>query len=84
MYIWIFNNSVNIWRDYESAALIMANDTISMSTLAAYYISGIPYDIIHAASTVIFLIVLAKPMLTKLDRVKKKYGLLLKGRNSFN
>lgn len=66
------------------AALIMANDTISMSTLAAYYISGIPYDIIHAASTVIFLIVLAKPMLTKLDRVKKKYGLLLKGRNSFN
>ena len=30
------------------AALIMANDTISMSTLAAYYISGIPYDIIHA------------------------------------
>ena len=66
------------------AALIMANDTISMSTLAAYYISGIPYDIIHAASTVIFLIVLANPMLTKLDRVKKKYGLLLKGRNSFN
>ena len=55
-----------------------------MSTLAAYYISGIPYDIIHAASTVIFLIVLAKPMLTKLDRVKKKYGLLLKGRNSYN
>ena len=66
------------------AALILANDTISMSTLAAYYISGIPYDIIHAASTVIFLIVLAKPMLTKLDRVKKKYGLLLKGRNSYN
>lgn len=66
------------------AALIMANDTISMSTLAAYYISGIQYDIIHAASTVIFLIVLAKPMLTKLDRVKKKYGLLLKGRNSYN
>ena len=66
------------------ASLIMANDTISMSTLAAYYISGIPYDIIHAASTVIFLIVLAKPMLTKLDRVKKKYGLLLKGRNSYN
>ena len=66
------------------AALIMANDTIYMSTLAAYYISGIPYDIIHAASTVIFLIVLAKPMLTKLDRVKKKYGLLLKGRNSYN
>lgn len=66
------------------AALIMANDEISIPTLAAYYISGIPYDIIHAASTVIFLIVLAKPMLTKLDRVKKKYGLLLKGRNSYN
>lgn len=66
------------------AALIMANDEISISTLVAYYISGIPYDIIHAASTVIFLIVLAKPMLNKLDRVKKKYGLLLKGRNSYN
>lgn len=66
------------------ASLLMSGTEITVSTLAAYYLSGLPYDIIHALSTVIFLAVLAKPMLSKLDRVKKKYGLLLKGENSYN
>ncbi len=66
------------------ASLLLSGAEINLPSLAAYYISGLPYDIIHALSTVIFLAVLAKPMLTKLDRVKQKYGLLLKGENSYN
>ena len=31
-------------------------------------------DCVHAASTVFFLLVLAEPMLEKLDRIKIKYG----------
>lgn len=66
------------------AALVMSGIEINIPSLVAYYISGLPFDTIHAVSTVVFLMVLAKPMLTKLDRVKKKYGLILKGENSFN
>ncbi|BFT73839.1 ECF transporter S component [Paenibacillus sp. P36] len=40
------------------------------------YLQGIPFDLIHAASTVIFLYFIAKPMLSKLDRIKLKYGLI--------
>ena len=40
------------------------------------YLQGIPFDLIHAASTVIFLLVIAKPMLEKMDRIKMKYGLI--------
>ena len=66
------------------ASLLMSGAEITIPSLAAYYLSGLPYDAIHAISTVIFLAVLAKPMLGKLDRIKMKYGLLLKGENSYN
>ncbi len=65
------------------ASLIMAGSEINGTVLAACYLTGLPFDAIHGLSTVIFLALLAKPMLGKLDRVKKKYGLLLKEKNSF-
>ena len=40
------------------------------------YLHGLPFDIIHAAATVFFLIIMARPMLEKLDRIKTKYGLV--------
>ena len=42
----------------------------------AYYVPGWPMDLIHAAATVIFLLIAAEPMLEKLDRIKVKYGLV--------
>ena len=33
-------------------------------------------DSVHASATVIFLLLLAEPMLEKLDRIKVKYGLV--------
>ena len=58
------------------AAVLMfqAKPTIQMFYLA--YIQGIPFDLVHAAATVVFLFFIAKPMLEKLDRIKVKYGLL--------
>ena len=38
--------------------------------------TGFPMDCVHAAATVFFLLVLAEPMLEKLDRIKIKYGLV--------
>ena len=59
------------------AAAIMYNSaTLNWQMLKAYYISGLPMDLVHAAATVIFLLLAAEPMLEKLDRIKVKYGLV--------
>ncbi|MDR2492057.1 MAG: ATP-binding cassette domain-containing protein [Coriobacteriales bacterium] len=46
--------------------------------IVPHLISGIPFNLVHGAATVFFLIVVAKPMLEKLDRIKVKYGLVEK------
>jgi len=55
------------------AAEIMFQGYLTPQMLIASYIAGLPFDLIHAAGTVIFLWIAAKPMLLKLDRIKKKY-----------
>ena len=40
------------------------------------YLQGIPFDLVHAAATVTFMLVISQPMLEKLDRIKVKYGLV--------
>ena len=57
------------------SALLYAR-TLEWRVIAAYYITGFPMDCVHAAATVLFLLVLAEPMLEKLDRIKVKYGLV--------
>lgn len=58
------------------ASVIIFQSKITKETLIASYISGVPFDLIHAAATVIFLYIISEPMLEKLDRIKIKYGLL--------
>ncbi len=50
--------------------------SISLKTLMAYYITGLPMDLVHGFSTVIFIMLAAEPMLEKMDRIKVKYGLV--------
>ncbi|MDR3296466.1 MAG: ECF transporter S component [Clostridiales Family XIII bacterium] len=57
-----------------SVFMYQANPTWPM--FAAAYLTGFPFDLIHAVSTVFFLLVLAEPFLEKLDRIKHKYGLM--------
>ena len=59
-----------------AAALMYNSQTINWEMLKAYYVSGLPMDLIHAAATVIFILFAAEPMLEKLDRIKVKYGLV--------
>ena len=58
------------------AALFMSVYEFTWSGLLAVYISGVPVDLVHAASTFIFLWLGARPLLEKLQRIKIKYGLL--------
>ena len=59
-----------------AAALMYNSQTINWEMLKAYYVTGLPMDLIHAAATVIFIMIAAEPMLEKLDRIKVKYGLV--------
>lgn len=47
----------------------------SLKTILSVYGLALPFNAIHAASTGIFLLLLGKPMIEKLERVKIKYGL---------
>ena len=59
-----------------AAALMYNTQSINWEIILAYYVSGLPMDLIHAAATVIFIFLAAEPMLEKLDRIKVKYGLV--------
>ena len=59
-----------------AAALMYNSQSINWEIILAYYVSGLPMDLIHAAATVIFIFLAAEPMLEKLDRIKVKYGLV--------
>jgi energy-coupling factor transport system ATP-binding protein len=57
-----------------SVLIVQPNPTWEMLLLA--YLRGFPFDLIHAAATVVFMLILSQPMLEKLDRIKVKYGLV--------
>ncbi len=60
----------------DISSAMMATPNISLPAISAYLITGLPFNIVHAVATVFFLAVLAKPMIEKLERVKKKFGFL--------
>lgn len=60
----------------DTSTVFMSSQELTWQAFLAVYISGFPFNVIHAVSTVIFLFFLALPMERKLDRIKKKYGIL--------
>ncbi len=58
------------------ASVLMFSSKLNTNILIAAYLSGIPFDLVHAASTVIFLFFIEKPMIEKISRIKIKYGLI--------
>lgn len=58
----------------SSVLMFQPRPTKEMFYLA--YLQALPFDLIHASSTVFFLWFITKPMLEKLERIKSKFGLL--------
>lgn len=58
------------------ATIIMSQDRLNFSMIKTAYISGLPFDLVHGASTAFFLWFISEPMIEKLDRIKNKYGLI--------
>ena len=57
-----------------SAIIWQPNPTREMILTAIFY--GLPFNLVLAVATVLFIFLFAKPMLEKLDRIKMKYGLV--------
>ncbi|MEG2213811.1 MAG: ECF transporter S component, partial [Clostridiales bacterium] len=60
--------------DTATVLMYQANPTWPM-ILAAYGL-GLPFNIVHAVATMMFLWLIAGSMIEKLERIKHKYGLL--------
>lgn len=60
----------------DTASVVMSVSRITWEVLLAYYISGFWFNVIHGVSTVIFLFFLLGPMERKLERIRKKYGII--------
>jgi len=58
------------------AAVLMFQSNPKLPMFLAAYLQGIPFDLVHAVATIFFLMIIARPMLEKLDRIKVKYGLI--------
>lgn len=56
------------------ASAIMSGVVPDWKLLFVYWGSGLPFDLIHGATTCLFLLLGARPMLQKLERVKIKFG----------
>ncbi len=57
-------------------ATLSYTDKLTKEMLLATYAQGIPLDLIHAISTFVFLLIIAKPLLLRFERIKIKYGLM--------
>jgi uncharacterized membrane protein len=58
------------------ASVVMYSNKVTKSMVLAAFVSGIPYDTVHALSTVFFMYFLSDPMIEKLDRIRLKYGMI--------
>ena len=60
----------------DTCTVFTALSVLTPQSVLAVYISGILTNAIQAAVTAVTLLLLSKPLLKKLDRVSKKYGLM--------
>lgn len=62
----------------DTSTLVMVMNVVNMETVAAVYLAGLPVNAKHGIATAITLLVLGKPMIRKLERMKIKYGIFCK------
>ena len=59
-----------------SMVIWQSGSAMTGKMLLFMYLQGLPMDLVHAAATVTYILIIARPMLEKLDRIKVKYGLV--------
>ena len=49
---------------------------INTASVGTVYLAGVPFNAVHGLAVALTLLVLARPMINKLDRIKIKYGMM--------
>ena len=65
----LFSALTDLWTT------VAATGTLLPAAYLTFLISGIPFTLLYVVSNVLFLLLLARPILRKTDRLKLKYGL---------
>ena len=65
----VFSLGMDIW------VTLSAGDGFSLARYLAYAAAALPVTLAYAASSAIFLILLARPLLAKTERLRTKYGI---------
>ena len=60
----------------DTANVLIYQGHLNKGLLLASYVSGFWFNVVHALSTVVFLLLLAGPMIEKLERIQIKYGII--------
>ena len=69
----IYGGIMNICTLVTSIAMPGGN-TLSWNSLRVLYISGAPFDLMHAGRAAFAILLFGKPIIQKLERIKIKYG----------
>lgn len=59
----------------DTATVLMYTDRPTIAALMGAYATGFVFNVIHGGSTVIFLALMAKSMIKKINRIKLKFGM---------
>lgn len=62
----------------NSGTVLISGLPLTAASFLGVFAAGVPFDLIHAASTAFFLFFLFQPMSEKIERMKRKYGILQK------
>ena len=60
----------------DACTIFTTGGKLSWRYASAVLLAGLPHNAIHAASTAVTVLLLGRPLLTKLNRLKIKYGML--------
>ena len=60
----------------DACTLFTTGGKLSWGYAAAVMLAGLPHNLIHAASTAVTVLLLSRPLLAKLSRLKIKYGMM--------
>lgn len=60
----------------DVGSVLMVSGDVTREAIVAALATGVAFNAIHGAATVVFLALAGEPLLRKLDRVKIKYGIL--------
>lgn len=65
----LFGAVMNLWH------ILGFIRPLTITTILAAYAASLPFDLVHAGSTAVFLLILGRPWIARIDRIRRKYGL---------